>query len=261
MVATIKKWVIRLCRRLGYEIIPATRIMPRSIGTHLVSLFGLLGTTCVFDVGANTGQYRDFLRNEVRYTGLIVSFEPVRKLVEILREKAQSDPGWLVYHCALGAAVGRQSINVMSAETLSSFLAPDNSATDLFAPYNVVDHTEDVEVRTLDSIIEELRARMDIGKNLYLKMDTQGYDLEVLKGAEHSLAMIAAVQTELSCLALYKNMPGYVEMLAALDQKGFQLSGMFPVNQDTSLRIIESDCVMLNSALVKSAGNRLMWTM
>jgi FkbM family methyltransferase len=261
MAAAIRKWVIELCRRLGYEIIPASRIMPRALSTHLVSLFGMLGTTCVFDVGANTGQYRDFLRNEVRYRGLIVSFEPVTKMVEILRERAQSDPAWLVYHCALGAAAGTQSINVMRAETLSSFLAPDSSATDLFAPYNVVDHTENVEVKTLDSVIEELRARRDIGKNLYLKMDTQGYDLEVIKGAECSLSEIAAVQTELSCQAIYKGMPGYVEMLATLDKRGFQLSGLFPVNQDTSLRIIESDCVMLNSSLVKSADNRLMWTM
>ena len=92
-------------------------------------------------------------------------------------------------------------------------------------------------------------------------MNERSHVVSAIKGAERSLAMIAAVQTELSCLALYKNMPGYVEMLAALDQKGFQLSGMFPVNQDTSLRIIESDCVMLNSALVKSTGTRLMWTM
>jgi FkbM family methyltransferase len=261
MAASLKKWVIELFRHLGYEIIPVSRIMPREIGTHLASLFRMLGTSCVFDVGANTGQYRDFLRNEVRYTGLIVSFEPVQKMVEILRQRAQSDPDWLVYHCALGAKTGTQPINVMSAETLSSFLAPDNSTTELFAPYNVVDHTENVEVRTLDSVIDELRAQRDIGKNLYLKMDTQGYDLEVIKGAERSLARIAAVQTELSCQAIYKNMPGYVEMLTALDQKGFQLSGLFPVNQDTSLRIIESDCVMLNGALVKSGDNRLMWTM
>jgi len=261
MVAAIKKWVIERCRRLGYEIIPHSRLMPRDIGAHLVSLFGTLDPTCVFDVGANTGQYRDFLRNEVRYTGLIVSFEPVRNMVEILRAKAQSDAAWLVYHCALGAQTGVQPINVMSAETLSSFLPPDNSVTDLFAANNVVDHTENVEVRTLDSVIEELRSQRDLGKRLYLKMDTQGYDLEVIKGAERSLSEFAAVQTELSCQAIYKGMPGYVEMLAALDKRGFQLSGLFPVNQDTSLRIIESDCVMLNSALVKSADNRLMWTM
>ena len=38
-------------------------------------------------------------------------------------------------------------------------------------------------------------------------------------------------------------------------------AGLFPVNQDTSLRFIESDCVMLNSSLVKGGDNRLMWTM
>ena len=187
-------------------------------------------------------------------------------ILEFSRNPQHVSPKWPEGYWPKPEEVGNSELWQQSLERFRADLKEmedliNDSATDLFAPYNVVDHTENVEVRTLDSVIEELRARMDIGKNLYLKMDTQGYDLEVLKGAEHSLAMIAAVQTELSCLALYKNMPGYVEMLAALDQKGFQLSGMFPVNQDTSLRIIESDCVMLNSALVKSAGNRLMWTM
>ena len=91
-------------------------------------------------------------------------------------------------------------------------------------------------------------------------MDTQGYDLEVLKGADQSLSDIAAVQTELSCLRLYKQMPGYVEVLEALNERGFQLSGSAsPVNQDTSLRIIEADCVMINGARVRSDNVRLMW--
>ena len=234
--------------------------MPRDIAAHLKGLFAALNVTCVFDVGANTGQYREFLRNEVEYQGFIVSFEPGRKAVNVLRDSSRGDARWLVYECALGGEGGIRAFNIMNSDLLSSFLEPDSSVTDLFASYNTVDHTEDVEVRTLDSVLAELRMQRDIGGGIFLKMDTQGYDLEVLKGADRSLSDIAAVQTELSCLRLYKQMPGYVEVLEALDKRGFQLSGLFPVNQDTLLRIIEADCVMINAARVGSDNVRLMWT-
>jgi len=256
----IKKSVIQLVRKLGYEIVPVSRVMPRDIAGCLKYLLSILNITCVFDVGANIGQYRDFLRTEVGYDDLIVSFEPSKKAANVLREKCRSDAHWLVYECALGKQSGVRPFNVMKADTLSSFLAPDNSVTGLFAPYNVVDHTEDVQVKTLDTVLEELRMQRDIGDGWLLKMDTQGYDLEVLEGADRSLSEISAVQTELSCLRLYKEMPDYVKVLDALCKRGFQLSGLFPVSQDTSFRIIEADCLMINGERFRSDNARLMWT-
>ncbi|HEX5438104.1 MAG TPA: FkbM family methyltransferase [Gemmatimonadaceae bacterium] len=260
-ISTIAKTSLsRLARTLGYEIVSVSRVMPRDIASHLRSVFETLDITCVLDVGANVGQYRTLLRDEVGYEKLIVSFEPARHAVQALRDQSRTDARWVIYPCALGARNDVRSLNVMRADTLSSFLAPDNSVTDLFAGHNSVDHTEAVDVRTLDSVMDELRTGRDIGTGIFLKMDTQGYDLQVLAGAQQSLAGIAAVQTELSCLSLYKEMPSYVSVLSVLDAKGFQLSGMFPVNQDSALRVIEADCVMINGARVAGKPLRLMWT-
>lgn len=261
MKTPIKQSVIQLVRKIGYEIVPTSRVMPRAISAHLRALFPILNISCVLDVGANVGQFRDMLREEVGYDGLIVSFEPTRKAAHLLQQRSGGDPRWVVYDCALGAKDMVRRLNVMSADTLSSFLEPDSSgATGLFAQHNVVDHAEEVSIRTLDSVLEELRAAGRLSGGVFLKMDTQGFDLEVLKGAEKSLGGIAGVQTELACQRLYRDMPGYVDMLTALDARGFQMSGMFPVNQDTLLRIIEMDCVMINNAAVKNADARLMWT-
>ena len=226
----------------------------------LTALFKKLEINCVLDVGANTGQYRELLRDHVGYQGLIISFEPVKQTVEILREKAQMDAHWLIYHCAIGAENTTKIINVMRENDLSSFLAPDASVTDLFSPYNVIDHTEIVQVRTLDTVLGELRGQHEIGQNLYLKIDTQGFDLEVLKGAENSLVEILALQTELSCQHIYKNMPDYMEVLAALQKRGYQMSGLFPVWLDTLLRIIECDAVLVNGAAVRDENLKLVWT-
>ena len=115
-------------------------------------------------------------------------------------------------------------------------------------------------MRTLDSVMAELRARHDLSGGIYLKIDTQGYDLEVIRGATESLPHIAAVQTELASQRLYQGMPSYIEVLNALDARGFHLSGVFPVSQDTLLRIIECDAVMLNGARIDVRDVHLMHT-
>jgi hypothetical protein len=84
----------------------------------------------------------------------------------------------------------------------------------------------------------------------YLKLDTQGYDLEVLAGAEKALGQIAALQTELSVKAVYEQMPYYLDTIARLEQMGFEITGLFPIARDNALRVIEFDCVMVQTAVV-----------
>ncbi len=69
--------------------------------SHLARLFARFDVDCVFDVGANSGQYADRLRSKVGFHGVIVSFEPVPALASRLREKAERDPQWLIEECAL----------------------------------------------------------------------------------------------------------------------------------------------------------------
>jgi FkbM family methyltransferase len=151
---------------------------------YLRRLFNLLRIDCVLDVGANLGQYHDFLRDKVGYTGLIVSFEPIPSHAQILRDRAQqSDPDWRVEGCALGAAPGTLKFNVMADSQFSSFLTPSHREVALFRDMNKVTDEITVEVRTLDTIIPRLRQ-----KNLYLNLDTQGFDLAVIKGARRASA-------------------------------------------------------------------------
>src|SRR5258708_7328948 len=61
---------------------------------HLQKLLLHLDVDCVFDVGANTGQYAAMLRREVGFQGLIISFEPIPKVARALRAVAKGDPLW-----------------------------------------------------------------------------------------------------------------------------------------------------------------------
>jgi len=184
----------------------------------------------------------------VLYEGTIVSFEPVSHHVACLRERAQADPNWHIEAHALGARDGNLSINVMVSDQFSSFLEPDNSRVKDYDGLNTPCRTESVAVKTVDQVLPELRQRLGF-RRPYLKLDTQGFDIEVLEGARQSLPGILALQSEASVIGIYKGMPGYMETIRYLGDSGFDITGFYPVSRDRSLRLIEFDCVMINRSI------------
>src|SRR5258708_39704342 len=91
MLKIVKDSVLKVSRSLGYDIVPLREVKERDFALHLRELLTRMEIDCVLDVGANVGQYRDFLRDKVLYEGPIVSFEPVSRHVELLRGGAQTD--------------------------------------------------------------------------------------------------------------------------------------------------------------------------
>jgi len=248
MLKIVKDSVLRVSRSLGYDIVPLREVKERDFALHLGELLTQLEIDCVLDVGANVGQYHDFLRNKVLFEGPIVSFEPVGRHVALLKQRAADDPHWHIEPYALGAKEGNLDINVMVSDQFSSFLEPDNSRVHEFDGLNVPSRTETVAVKTIDSMLPELRARLGF-KRPYLKLDTQGFDIEVLEGSLQSLSAVPALQSEASVIGNYKGMPGYVETIRYLGDKGFDITGLYPVSRDRSLRLIEFDCVMINRSM------------
>jgi hypothetical protein len=80
----------------------------------------------------------------------------------------------------------------------------------------------------------------------YLKIDTQGSDIEVLRGAGDSLPAVKALQTEASVIGIHKGMPQDIDTIRYLDERGFDITGLYPVSRDSALRLVEFDCVMIN---------------
>ncbi len=247
MLKIVKDCVLKASRSFGYDIVPLREMKERDFALHLNALLRRLRVDCVLDVGANVGQYHDFLRDRVLYDGPIVSFEPVSHHVEFLRERARSDRNWHIESYALGSREGSLPIKVMVSDQFSSFLEPDNTRVHDYDGLNVPDHVETVAVRTLDAVLPGLRHRLHFERP-YLKLDTQGFDLEVLHGGRSSLAEVRALQTEASVIGIYKDMPDYMDTIRYLDQRGFDVTGFYPVSRDRLLRLIEFDCVMVNRA-------------
>jgi FkbM family methyltransferase len=247
MLKIVKDTALRISRSLGYDIVPLREMKERDFALHLRALLSHLNIDCVLDVGANVGQYHDFLRDKVLYDGRIVSFEPVGRHVQLLQGRAREDSDWHIEGYALGARDGSLPINVMVSDQFSSFLQPDNSRVREIGALNTPSHVENVAVRTLDGVMPILRERLGFERP-YLKLDTQGFDIEVLEGGRRSLPDVRALQTEASVIGIYKGMPGYMDTIRYLDEHGFDVTGFYPVSRDSSLRLVEFDCVMINRA-------------
>jgi FkbM family methyltransferase len=244
----LKALVETLADRAGYRIIPKWRLKNHVFADHLIALFSVLHTDIVLDVGANRGQYHDFLRDHVGFTGPIWSFEPIPELASQLELRAKSDPAWRIFHTALGATAGTLALNVMQSNQFSSFLLPTDEHTTLYQDSNAVARRQDVPVTTLDALFAEHAADF-AGANIYLKMDTQGFDLEVLKGGQTSLPRIAALQTELCITPIYQGMPSYIDVLQYLERSGFSPSAFFAVNDTEPHKTVELDCCMVNNRM------------
>ena len=242
----IKKRVAQLAEQLGYHIIPKWRMRDLAFAQHLGKLLRHYRVNALIDVGANRGQYRDFLRMEVGYTGPILSYEPLPNCYEILRERSRCEASWEVRSLALGASPGELTLNVMAGDSCSSFLQPEYAHVDGFERWNKVCGTVVVPVTTLDSELSQAHNAALRESRIYLKLDTQGFDLNVLRGARDSLARLVGVQSELSVKPLYENMPNFREVIDFLGEAGYELSGVFPVTHDANLAVVELDGVFIN---------------
>jgi FkbM family methyltransferase len=238
-----------LLKRGGLVVIPEWRADRWEMARHVRAVVDLLQVECVLDVGANAGQYYDFLRTEVGYRGRVVSFEPIPSLVQALQARNR-DRDWTICNCALGSEPAVRPFNVMAKSEFSSFLEPDHSQVDEFTTANRVRDRIDVTVRRLDAALGELEVS---AQRIFLKLDTQGYDLEVISGIGNDLERIAAISIEASVRPIYRGMPDYLTALGVLDNLGFDLSGMFPVTRDAAQRLIEIDCVGVRRALLPGA--------
>lgn len=194
----------------------------------------------VLDVGANRGQYAALLR-AAGFTGTIHSFEPLVDAYSSLAARAARDADWHVHHFALGSAPTRTDINV-SANSYSSSLLPMTPSHLAAAPGSEVVGTEEVEVRTLDALVSELD--LDAYRTL-LKIDTQGYEAEVLAGAGSLLGKVAAIQLELSLVTLYEGQPLFDELRERMTELGLELVLLEPGIADAQGRMLQCDGVFL----------------
>ena len=176
--------------------------------------------TLVIDVGANVGQYGERLRHH-GYAGRIVSFEPGVEAHALLRKRAHSDPRWDVApRIALGSSPGSARLQVNNRSDMNSLL-PMTEETHRAFPDLKSAGEEEVEVARLDAVIGSFFTQNDTN-TVFLKIDTQGYEADILAGSKNVMDKIAGLQVEMSLMPLYSGETIYLELLQKIRALGFE---------------------------------------
>jgi hypothetical protein len=114
----------RFFRSFGYELVTADTAREYLLAGNLRELCRRFQIGLVLDVGANEGQYYDFLRGQVMYSGPVVSFEPVPSLARALADRSRRDRRWVIRQTALGSGKGT-----------GQFMSPDRARYLRFWPF------------------------------------------------------------------------------------------------------------------------------
>ncbi len=184
---------------------------------HDIRRSGALGTDpqC-FDVGANVGQTVAELRRAFS-SATIHAFEPFSMPRKALIEATQSDRRVTVVPLAMGSAVATITAQPNPESLMSSLVGATEDPAGLPA--------ESIHIDTIDSYC----AAQDIESIDILKTDTEGYDLEVLRGAAGLLARqrVAFIYTEVTFLAHDRQHTAFGPVFDFLSGNGYRFLGLY----------------------------------
>lgn len=218
----IKKLIKKIINRLGYDLVPfnyRSHAIPRQKKIMEFNQIDL-----VLDVGANIGNYGHKLLETMDFNGKIISFEPMRKEFNILNDRCSRYPSWSAENLALGDFNGNSTINISENSVSSSLLdiLPDHTSS---APTSKFVKKEDIRVVTLDQFLTDHNIK---SSNIFLKLDVQGFEMEVLRGTQTHFDKIKMLHVELSLDELYENGSLFDEIYLYLRSVGFKLVGVEP---------------------------------
>ena len=186
----------------------------------------------VLDVGASRGQFALFA--EQRFPAAkIVSFEPLPAALVDLRSIV--GPRVEVHEAAIGAKAGTATINVSAATTPLRCCRSAERQVKEFPGTAVVDSIE-VRVSTLDEILESPPARPCL-----LKIDVQGLELDVLKGAARTLESVDEALIECSFVELYEGQPMADEIVLQMLEAGLRLAGVYETVYSADGSAVQAD--------------------
>ena len=239
-----------MLHRVGFELRRFS--VEQSENARFISMLRTHNVNLIFDVGANAGQFGVLLR-EIGFDGKIISFEPLSDARESLQNISRNDPLWkIALHTAIGEENGEIEIQIAGNSQSSSVL--DMLDTHVrAAPDSKYIGKEKVALRKLDSIAPDY---MDSNSIAFIKIDTQGYETQVLNGAKKLMSQIVGLQVEISLVPLYKGQCLFDEMLKKLKNDGFELWSISTVFSDpNTAQLLQVDATFFRTPSNNSYEN------
>ena len=245
MSPIVKQLIKNIFNSVGLEV---QRNQPlNEAGTQIYQAIKKINTDIILDVGANTGQFSLEIRKK-GYNGKIVSFEPLLSARKKLIEYSLKDKNWLIHdQAAIGDHNGFIDINI-SKNSVSSSILPMMSSHSDAEGNSVYIGSERTAIITLDSVAD---AYLNDSSNCFIKIDTQGYESQVLDGAINTLKKSKGILCELSLVPLYEGQHLWKEIIERFEKEGFVLWSLHKAFTDKrNGRTLQMDAVFLRENVI-----------
>lgn len=196
----------------------------------------------IVDVGANKGQFSLFCR--ARFPNAkIVAFEPLANPAGTFRAVFRNMPSVSLIEAAIANFDGKATMHVSAREDSSSLLSITKRQADIFPGTEEIATTE-IQAGRLDTYLP----RHEIELPALLKIDVQGFELDVLKGSESLLDCFDNIYVECSFVELYAGQALAPDIIDWLRERDFRLSGQFNEAVNPEMGLVQADLLFERTA-------------
>lgn len=216
---------------------------------HIEKTLKIYKINLVLDIGANQGQFAEKLI-QYGYNKKIVSFEPIKYIHNKLLNKSKNYNNWQIYKkCAFGKSKGFKFLNI-SENTVSSSFMDINKAHIKVEPRARYTRKEKINLITLNDYFKKKQFK---NKNIFIKIDTQGYEKNIILGGAKILKNITGVMLEVSIIKVYKKEETYLGMIALMEKMGFTVWSIERgfTNKKTG-QVLQMDIIFINKNVLQS---------
>ena len=199
-----------------------------------------LDINTVLDVGANVGEFT-CIYHELFPNAEIFAFEPLPNCYRQLQERTKNRNNIHCYNVGLGNEDGSMEIHESDWHPASSFREMD-SLHKMNYPHSSGSKDLTVNIKRLDDVLEGEK----LVDNIFIKMDVQGFEDEVIKGGNKIFSKAKVIIVEVSFEQLYKGEPLFHGLYSLLEPLGFKFAGNLKqsVNKKDG-RYLQADCIFV----------------
>jgi FkbM family methyltransferase len=199
--------------------------------------------TVLFDIGAHNGSWSQILLETLQNDIQIVMFEPQKNYFETLKKIFTTQNNKFLFNLALGSSYGKS--HILGGGASASLLNASSLQNEIFPGSFNESVSESVEVFTLDEVVETNKLQQpDV-----IKIDVQGFELDVFKGGQKTLKNTKYLIVELSFVSLYKDQPSLNDILQFLEKHNFAIVDFGFQWRNNKNEIIQIDAILKNMSV------------
>ncbi|WP_430882380.1 FkbM family methyltransferase [Granulosicoccus sp. 3-233] len=201
----------------------------------------------VVDIGANRGKFaRKVIKHSKNKIG-VLCVEPNKDAIGGFAAKQVSNNMVKILNCAVDASESNQKFYITNNDEFSSLKRPED-IDPMLAEKILVNAVVDVNTLTLDSILKS-HMFCSSGLNVFVKIDSQGMDYEIVEACTQLEERVCCILTEISMSDLYSTKVDWKEHVQMLEERGFVMAAVYQSNPGHLLKIHDINAVFINSRI------------